>query len=162
MNHVNILGGLRSYIGVKDGMYRHIPAEKLGAEVLREVVSRFELPTDAIDYIIGGNAVGGGGNITRLAALSAGFPERISGEINFAASPHRPVRAEIVPGAVVHLLPVGKHPSILTQVIPDRIKLEPALLHHTVLVKIVPVVVDFLPFGHHLAALVEIIPGGSG
>ena len=77
MNHVYILGGLRSYIGVKDGMYRHIPAEKLGAEVLREVVSRFELPTDAIDYIIGGNAVGGGGNITRLAALSAGFPERI-------------------------------------------------------------------------------------
>ena len=45
MNHVYILGGLRSYIGVKDGMYRHIPAEKLGAEVLREVVSRFELPT---------------------------------------------------------------------------------------------------------------------
>ena len=77
MNHVYILGGLRSYIGVKDGMYRHIPAEKLGAEVLREVVSRFKLPTDAIDYIIGGNAVGGGGNITRLAALSAGFPERI-------------------------------------------------------------------------------------
>ena len=37
MNHVYILGGLRSYIGVKDGMYRHIPAEKLGAEVLREV-----------------------------------------------------------------------------------------------------------------------------
>ena len=30
MNHVYILGGLRSYIGVKDGMYRHIPAEKLG------------------------------------------------------------------------------------------------------------------------------------
>ena len=77
MNHVYILGGLRSYIGVKDGMYRHIPRKSWGAEVLREVVSRFELPTDAIDYIIGGNAVGGGGNITRLAALSAGFPERI-------------------------------------------------------------------------------------
>lgn len=79
MNHVYILGGLRSYIGVKDGMYRHIPAEKLGAEVLREVVSRFELPTDAIDYIIGGNAVGGGGNITRLAALSAGVFRADSG-----------------------------------------------------------------------------------
>ncbi len=79
MNHVYILGGLRSYIGVKDGMYRHIPAEKLGAEVLREVVSRFELPTDAIDYIIGGNAVGGGGNITRLAALSAGVSRADSG-----------------------------------------------------------------------------------
>ena len=34
MNHVYILGGLRSYIGVKDGMYRHIPAEKLGADIL--------------------------------------------------------------------------------------------------------------------------------
>ena len=33
MNHVYILGGLRSYIGVKDGMYRHIPAEKLGAKM---------------------------------------------------------------------------------------------------------------------------------
>ena len=71
MNHVYILGGLRSYIGVKDGMYRHIPAEKLGAEVLREVVSRFELPTDAIDYIIGGNAVGGGGRVSR--ADSGGY-----------------------------------------------------------------------------------------
>ena len=30
-----ILGGLRSYVGVVNGMYRHIPAEKLGAAVLR-------------------------------------------------------------------------------------------------------------------------------
>ena len=78
MNHVYILGGLRSYIGVKDGMYRHIPAEKLGAEVLREVVSRFELPTDAIDYIIGGNAVGrrqyhaSGGTFGRVSRADSG------------------------------------------------------------------------------------------
>ena len=39
---------------MKDGIVSSYPAEKLGAEVLREVVSRFELPTDAIDYIIGG------------------------------------------------------------------------------------------------------------
>ncbi len=77
MENVYILGGLRSYIGVKDGMYRHIPAEKLGAKVLKELVSKYELPVDKIDFIIGGNAVGGGGNITRLAALSAGMPERI-------------------------------------------------------------------------------------
>ncbi|MFQ8841177.1 MAG: hypothetical protein ACLR8P_09895 [Clostridium fessum] len=73
MNHVYILGGLRSYIGVKDGMYRHIPAEKLGAEVLREVVSRFELPTDAIDYIIGGNAVGEAAISRVWRHSSAGF-----------------------------------------------------------------------------------------
>ncbi len=77
MENVYILGGLRSYIGVKDGMYRHIPAEKLGADILKEVVSRYDLPVDAIDFIIGGNAVGGGGNITRLAALLAGLPQHI-------------------------------------------------------------------------------------
>ena len=42
MNHVYILGGLRSYIGVKDGMYRHIPAEKLGAEFSNDEVLRIE------------------------------------------------------------------------------------------------------------------------
>ena len=30
MENVWILGGLRSFIGVKDGIYRHIPAEVLG------------------------------------------------------------------------------------------------------------------------------------
>lgn len=32
---VYILGGLRSYIGVYNGMYRHIPADVLGASVLQ-------------------------------------------------------------------------------------------------------------------------------
>ena len=35
---VYILGGLRSYIGVENGMYKHLPAEKLGAEVLKKVM----------------------------------------------------------------------------------------------------------------------------
>ncbi len=37
MDNVWILGGLRSFIGVKDGMYRKIPAEILGAQVLKEI-----------------------------------------------------------------------------------------------------------------------------
>lgn len=77
MEHVWILGGLRSFIGVKDGMYRHIPAERLGAEVLRKLVKKFQLSDSEIDFIIGGNAVGGGGNITRLAALEAGIGETV-------------------------------------------------------------------------------------
>ena len=36
MENVWILGGLRSFIGVKDGIYRHIPAEVLGAQVLKD------------------------------------------------------------------------------------------------------------------------------
>ena len=64
MENVWILGGLRSFIGVKDGIYRHIPAEVLGAQVLKEIKNRFSLKDEEIDYIIGGNAVAGGGNIT--------------------------------------------------------------------------------------------------
>ena len=77
MENVWILGGLRSFIGVKDGIYRHIPAEVLGAQVLKEIKNRFSLKDEEIDYIIGGNAVAGGGNITRLAALTAGLDEMI-------------------------------------------------------------------------------------
>lgn len=72
-----ILGGLRSFIGVKDRMYRNVPAEILGAGVLKNLVEKYRLEDEKIDLIIGGNAVGGGGNITRLAALEAGLLESI-------------------------------------------------------------------------------------
>ena len=35
MDNVWILGGLRSFVGVKDGMYRKISAEILGADVYK-------------------------------------------------------------------------------------------------------------------------------
>ena len=38
MENAYILGGLRSYVGVVNGMYRHIPAEVLGAEVLLSLI----------------------------------------------------------------------------------------------------------------------------
>ena len=52
MNHVYILGGLRSYIGVKDGMYRHIPAEKLGAAVLREEAAAWQTYSGAVNAVL--------------------------------------------------------------------------------------------------------------
>ena len=70
MMNAYILGGLRSYVGVVNGMYRHIPAEKLGAAVLRQVMDRYKITEP--DYIIAGNGVGAGGNIARLMALEAG------------------------------------------------------------------------------------------
>ena len=75
MNNVYILGGLRSYIEICNGIYKHIPAEILGAQVLKKIVQKYELNT--IDYIIGGNGVGAGGNITRLMALEAGMDNSI-------------------------------------------------------------------------------------
>ena len=70
MENAYILGGLRSYVGVVNGIYRHIPAEVLGAEVLKQVMEKYQLREP--DYIIAGNGVGAGGNIARLMALTAG------------------------------------------------------------------------------------------
>lgn len=70
MENVYVLGGLRSYIGIKNKAYKNIPAEILGAEVLKKVISKFNLKN--IDCIISGNAVGGSGNISRLMMLEAG------------------------------------------------------------------------------------------
>lgn len=75
MDKVFILGGLRSYIGIRNSAYRHVPAEHLGAAVLKELTARYQ-PSE-IDMIICGNCVGGGGNITRLMALEAGLSEPI-------------------------------------------------------------------------------------
>lgn len=75
MKEVYILGGLRSYIGLKNGIYKNILPEVLGAEVLKGLIAKYNL-TD-IDEIICGNAVGTGGNITRLMALNAGISEDV-------------------------------------------------------------------------------------
>lgn len=73
MNDVYILGGLRSYIGIKNGIYKHIPAEILGSNLLKKLVKKYALSASDIDFIICGNGVGAGGNITRLMALEAGM-----------------------------------------------------------------------------------------
>ena len=68
---VYILGGLRTPLGAKNGQFKDIRPEHLGAAVLRELCQRYELTK--LDGIFGGNATGTGGNLTRLMALSAGL-----------------------------------------------------------------------------------------
>lgn len=75
MDNVFILGGLRSYIGLSNGMYKHVPAEKLGAAVLHQVLDKYSV--NEPDYIIAGNGVGAGGNIARLMALEANVPQTV-------------------------------------------------------------------------------------
>ena len=76
MDKVFLLGGLRSHIGLTGGMFKNIPAEKLAAAVLKKVVEKYPCAVQA-DGLICGNAVGTGGNITRLAALLAGLPVHV-------------------------------------------------------------------------------------
>ena len=76
MNKVFLLGGLRSHIGLTGGMFKTVPAEDLAAAVLKKVIERYPCALQA-DGLICGNAVGTGGNITRLAALKAGLPVHV-------------------------------------------------------------------------------------
>lgn len=77
MKKVYILGGVRSYIGVENRMYRHVPAEILGAGTLQRAAEPYDKKD--INGVIAGNGVGAGGNITRLMMLEAGFPAEIPG-----------------------------------------------------------------------------------
>lgn len=77
MKQVYVLGGLRSHIGIQNKTFSHMPAELLGAEVLKQVMERFSLPEKDLDMVICGNAVGCGGNITRLMLLEAGLSQDI-------------------------------------------------------------------------------------
>jgi hypothetical protein len=60
MDNVCLIGGLRSYIGLTGGVYRHVPAELLGAAVLKAVTEKYNVVPQ---QIICGNGVGAGGNI---------------------------------------------------------------------------------------------------
>ena len=95
MDHDFVLGGLRSYIGIRNSAYRHIPAECLGAAVLKGlirqcgcdgyapgavdpgVISPGTISPGDIDMVICGNSAGSGGNITRLMALEAGLDQSV-------------------------------------------------------------------------------------
>ncbi|WP_296398041.1 thiolase family protein [Acidaminococcus timonensis] len=70
---VYLVGGLRSHLGLVNGIFKEIPPEKLGAALLRQLCVRVPRAREA-QLVIGGNAVGSGGNLTRLLALEAGFP----------------------------------------------------------------------------------------
>lgn len=75
MNRVFILGGLRSHIGIKGGIFREIRPEMLGAEIIKALCRRHDV--DSLEQVVCGNAVGPGGNIGRLAVLEAGLGNRI-------------------------------------------------------------------------------------
>ena len=77
MKKVYLLGGVRSYIGVENRMYRHVPAETLGARTLQRAAEPYTKKD--VNGVIAGNGIGAGGNITRLMMLEAGFPMEIPG-----------------------------------------------------------------------------------
>ncbi|TFC95749.1 MULTISPECIES: thiolase family protein [Cryobacterium] len=69
----------RTAFGRRNGVFGRVRAEDLLAPVLNAVVAAGGVPASAIDDVIIGNAVGGGGNVARLAALTAGLPASVPG-----------------------------------------------------------------------------------
>ncbi len=76
MEKVYLIGGLRSHIGLTGGLFKTVPAEELAAAILQKIMAKYPFVLQA-DGLLCGNAVGTGGNITRLAALKAGLPATV-------------------------------------------------------------------------------------
>ncbi len=74
-----IIAARRTPIRRANGTLKDVPAHALLAPVLRSLLAEAAVPPGAVADVIIGNAVGGGGNVARLAALEAGLPVSVPG-----------------------------------------------------------------------------------
>lgn len=80
MQHAVIVGAVRTAIGKFGGTLATIPAARLGARVVAELLARSGIAPDQINEVIMGQvlAAGVGQNPARQAALYAGLPHTVS------------------------------------------------------------------------------------
>lgn len=74
MTAVYVLSARRTAVMPIQGAFKTIPAKDLVIPVLTAVLSDADLSPDQVDQVILGNALYGGGNVARVAALGAGLP----------------------------------------------------------------------------------------
>ncbi|PYI38441.1 acetyl-CoA C-acyltransferase [Arthrobacter psychrolactophilus] len=74
-----IIAAKRLPIAKVGGAYKDIRAHMLASAVLEDLVRQPGVAAAEISDVILGNATGGGGNVARLSALTAGLPESIPG-----------------------------------------------------------------------------------
>jgi acetyl-CoA C-acetyltransferase len=74
-----IIAARRTPVCRANGALRNLRAHELLAPVLRELVAGAGVEPGAVDDVVIGNAVGGGGNVARLALLEAGLPVSVPG-----------------------------------------------------------------------------------
>jgi acetyl-CoA C-acetyltransferase len=66
----------RSAVVSRGGAFNALHAHEIAEPVLQALLQRAGLPTSAVDAVVLGNALGGGGNLARMLALHAGLPQR--------------------------------------------------------------------------------------
>lgn len=72
-----LIAARRTAVAPRGGAFRDIEAHELAAPVLRATLDDAGLGAGEVDQVILGNALSGGGNIARLAALAAGLPGNV-------------------------------------------------------------------------------------
>ncbi len=74
-----IVAARRTAVAPSGGAFRRLMPHELAAPVLLACLADAGLGPQDVDEVILANALGGGGNPARLAALAAGLPERVAG-----------------------------------------------------------------------------------
>ena len=76
---VYITAAARSPVAPRGGALAALELHELAAPVIHAAVERAGLRVDQVDEVITANAIGGGGNPARVAALAAGLPLSVAG-----------------------------------------------------------------------------------
>lgn len=74
-----IIAARRTPVCRANGSLKDLRAHQLLAPVLKQLLTECRLSPDAVSDVVIGNAVGGGGNVARLALLEAGLPVSVPG-----------------------------------------------------------------------------------
>ncbi|WP_346429626.1 hypothetical protein [Paracoccus sp. DMF-8] len=74
-----IAAARRSAVMPRGGAFARLEVHDLAAPVIRALLRDADLAPDRVDELILSNALGGGGNPARVAALAAGLPLRVAG-----------------------------------------------------------------------------------
>lgn len=77
MTEAWVSAAVRSPVANRDGALAHLRAWQLASPLIRALLHSTGVAPSAIDQVLMGNALYGGGNPARLAALDAGLPESV-------------------------------------------------------------------------------------
>lgn len=74
---VALLAARRTAVVPRGGAFKDVEAFALVAALVGPVLADAGIPPEAVDEVILGNALAGGGNVARVAALAAGLPQTV-------------------------------------------------------------------------------------
>ena len=79
MQSAYIVGAKRSIVSPVNGPLSSLQIHELAAPIINNVIEASGIKSDEVDELIVSNALGAGGNPSRLIALASNLPERVGG-----------------------------------------------------------------------------------